>query len=144
SCASCHVPPHAFTDGKPLSEGIARGRRRTPSLLNVAYRRWLFWDGRKDTLWSQALAPIENEVEMGGNRVAAARAVASDPALRAAYEALFGPLPPLDDPARFPVGARPGAEGARDPLDAAWRAMNDEDRLAVDRVFARMGKALEA
>jgi Di-haem cytochrome c peroxidase len=44
-----------WTDGKQLSEGAGVGFRRTPSLWNVAYNRWYFWDGRADTLWSQAL-----------------------------------------------------------------------------------------
>ena len=144
SCATCHVPPHGFTDGKPVSEGLARGTRRTPSLLNVAYRRWLFWDGRKDSLWSQALSPIENDVEMGGNRLAVAHLVASDPDLRGAFEALFGPLPDLGDPARFPPAGRPAADGARDALAAAWSGMKEDDRRVVDRVFARVGKAIEA
>ena len=147
SCASCHVPPHAFTDGKPVSEAIARGRRRTPSLLNVAYRRWFFWDGSKDTLWSQALSPIENETEMGGSRLAVAHLVYSDAKLRGAYESLFGTVPEIRDPARFPPAGRPaapGSSGGDDPLAAAWKGMNDADRFAVDRIFACVGKALEA
>ena len=62
SCASCHVPEQAFTDGKPLFEGLGRGERNTPTLWNVAYQRWFFWDGRADSLWSQALGPLTNPI----------------------------------------------------------------------------------
>ena len=35
----------AWQDGKPVGEGLAQGKRNTPSLLDVRYRRWLGWDG---------------------------------------------------------------------------------------------------
>src|SRR6266542_1271643 len=52
SCASCHDPNAGWTNRKQISEGSALGKRRTPSLWNVAYNRWYFWDGRSDSLWS--------------------------------------------------------------------------------------------
>ena len=52
------------------------------------------------------------------------------------YAALFGPLPPLADAARFPAQGMPG--------DAAWEAMTAADRAAVDRVFVNLGKAIAA
>jgi cytochrome c peroxidase len=154
SCATCHVPVHGFIDGKPVSEGVGKGERRTPPLWNAAYGRWFFWDGRKDSLWSQSLSPIENPVEMGGSRLAAAHLIASDPALRAQYEALFGALPPLEDAARFPASGHPFPDAAaRLPAagnaglgapGAAWDGMTQEDRRAVDVVYARIGKSIEA
>ncbi|MBK7643311.1 MAG: hypothetical protein IPJ19_09700 [Planctomycetes bacterium] len=92
SCATCHVPERAFSDGKPLFEGLGQGQRNTPSLWNAAYQRWYFWDGRADTLWSQALQPIQNPLEMGTSAEQALAHVAGDAQLRAAFEALFGPL----------------------------------------------------
>jgi cytochrome c peroxidase len=115
SCATCHQPEKSFTDGRALSKGAADGRRHTPSLWNVAYNRWLFWDGRADSLWSQALHPIEDPVEMAGSRDAVLAAVSGDRRLRSAYEAVFGPLP---------------AHGASRP--------------EVSRAFANLGKAIEA
>lgn len=92
SCASCHDPALHFTDGKALFEGLGRGERNTPTLWNAAYQRWFFWDGRADTLWSQALGPIQNPLEMGTSPAQALAHVANTPEVRAAFEALFGPL----------------------------------------------------
>jgi cytochrome c peroxidase len=73
SCATCHDPARAFSDGLPRSQGVAEALRNAPTVLNAAHQRWLFWDGRADSLWAQALSPIENPLEMGSNRVRAAR-----------------------------------------------------------------------
>jgi cytochrome c peroxidase len=147
SCATCHDPGRGFADGlelpAPLSaEGVLT--RHTPSLWNAAYGRWFFWDGRADTLWSQALHPTETEEELGGDRTAIARLIHADPVLRADYEQVFGPLPALDDDARFPEHARPVPGDPEHPHRQAWEAMAPPDREAVDRVFAGYGKALAA
>lgn len=67
SCASCHIPGKAFTDGKPIAIGINEqlGTRNTPQLLNVKFNTSFFWDGRQDTLENQALDPILNPREHG-------------------------------------------------------------------------------
>lgn len=168
SCATCHDPAKAFTDGRALPEARAPLRRNVPSLLDVAHQRWLNWDGSADSLWAQALRPIENPAEMGGDRVSVARLVAGDPILRRDYETIFGALPSVIASGSLPERARPAAlpSGllARPPgpdaagaaatdgglrtreaeLTAAWAAMPQEDRAAVDLVFANVGKAIEA
>jgi len=67
SCASCHAPEHAFTDGSPVSTGIKgqRGGRSAPTVINRAYSLAQFWDGRAATLEDQAKGPIANPIEMG-------------------------------------------------------------------------------
>lgn len=147
SCATCHDPALAFTDGKPVAEGRERLHRNTPSLLNVAHQRWLFWDGRIDTLWGQALEPIENPHEMASSRIDVLRYLASTPRLRQEYEACFDSLPPVDDRVRFPPGARPALPTERDPSDemaARWNAMPEADRDLIDRHFANVGRVLAA
>jgi len=145
SCATCHVPDLGFTDGRVVAEGVAEGPRHTPSVWNAGYQRWYFWDGRADTLWGQALQPIENPLELAGSRTAIAHLVLGDPALRAEYEAIFGPAPAdlLDG---LPLHARPAPAPRFEPdaADAAWRALAPETRGAVDTVFARIGKAIAA
>lgn len=67
SCASCHQPAKAFTDGKAVSVGI-NGRttsRSAMSLVNLLWVDRLFWDGRAKTLEEQALLPIQDVREMG-------------------------------------------------------------------------------
>lgn len=102
ACASCHRSDLAFTDGRPLAQGLGTTRRHTPGLLGVAWSPWLFWDGRADSLWAQALGPLMHEDEQG-----------LDPATlkalllrhyREPWEALFGPLAEAD-PARVAVDA---------------------------------------
>jgi cytochrome c peroxidase len=94
----------------------------------------LFWDGRKDSQWAQALGPLESAVEHGGSRGQYAHIVAGFH--KDDYENLFGPLPELS---RIPATAGPVAdESAR----AAWDALSEADRDAVTRVYVNMGKAI--
>lgn len=67
SCATCHQPNRAFSDGKAHATGTASrsGTRNTPSLYNVSYLNSLFWDGRTTSLESQVKAPLLNAVEHG-------------------------------------------------------------------------------
>ncbi len=143
SCASCHQPAHAFTDGRKLAKGLAIGTRNTPTLLDAAFNHWFFLDGRTDSLWSQALQPFENTREFGSDRLAIAHRIADDPALRAAYRQVFGALPPLDDKTRFPAHARPDPDPTN-ALARTWEAMTPADRDAVNRLFSNLGKAIEA
>lgn len=65
ACASCHQSQHYFTDQKALSEGLGQTRRNAPSLLVSAHGPWSYWDGRKDSLWAQALEPLLHPMEQG-------------------------------------------------------------------------------
>ena len=66
ACATCHDPKKGFSNGQRLAEGVdgRKGTRHVPSLINVAYSRPLFWDGRAANLQQQALMPIQNQTEM--------------------------------------------------------------------------------
>jgi|TARA_S200000501_G_scaffold329316_1_gene329835 cytochrome c peroxidase len=141
SCASCHVPEKLFIDGLSLATGgIATSDRKTMTVIGVSVSPWLFWDGRKDSLWSQALEPWESSVEHGGNRAQYARLIAKH--YGDAYQSIFGELPNFDDKARFPLNASPDSP---DPSHkAAWETMSAEDQDAISTVFANMGKAVEA
>jgi len=123
--------------------GLAPGKRNTPTLLNAALNHWYFWDGRADSLWSQALQPLEGPREEGGDRLHIAHVVAADAALSAGYQRIFGKLPPLDDTARFPLHARPDPN-PRSPMARVWRVMAQSDRTEINRVFSNLGKAIEA
>jgi cytochrome c peroxidase len=127
---------------------MGRGKRNVPTLINVAHQRWLTWDGRADSVWAQALAPLEGPLEMGGNRVAVARLISRDKAYRTWYERIFKPLPPLDanriGGPRVPEAAKPMPEAPDDPLNQAWVGMRELDRDRVNQVFANVGKALAA
>src|SRR5262249_61263633 len=92
SCARCHRPELAFTDGLPVAQGVAgrRGTRNTPSLLNVGFAKSLFWDGRRATLEEQATDPFFNAVEHGlPDARALLRRLAEGAELRAAFGRAF-------------------------------------------------------
>jgi cytochrome c peroxidase len=138
SCATCHRPDRAYTDGLKRAKGVAEGQRNTPSVVPAAYGAWYFWDGRRDSQWAQALSPLESAAEHGSSRTAFAYTLFRH--YRAPYEQSFGKMPALS-PARVPERASPlGSEAER----AAWQTMSASDQDAVNRVFANMGKSLAA
>ncbi|MBZ4398322.1 cytochrome-c peroxidase [Myxococcus sp. AS-1-15] len=101
SCESCHTG-EGRTVETPTAEGCGgqRTERNPPTVLNVRHNRWFMWDGRADSLWSQAILPLTNPVEMDSDaEVVRARLQAQD-SYRSRYVELFGADP----------GAEPGPE----------------------------------
>ncbi len=145
SCATCHEPAVAFSDSRAnTSEGIAFTARSSISILNGAYgaageeaQIWQFWDGRRDSQWSQALGPVEDPTEMAGSRSAVALLIYDS--YRDDYEAVFGAIPTLRAADDTPVVA-PGTM----PGDGVWEALSDQDRDAVNAVYVNFGKAIGA
>lgn len=66
SCASCHDPQKGWSNGEAVATGVggAKGGRSAPTIVNSAYYRLQFWDGRAKSLEEQALGPIQNPIEM--------------------------------------------------------------------------------
>lgn len=66
SCANCHDPELNWGDARRVSygEGRQQGNRNAPSLMNIAYSKVFFWDGRASTLEDQASFPIQDTKEM--------------------------------------------------------------------------------
>lgn len=92
SCSSCHDPNRAFSDGKARAIGIGgrRATRNAPSLLNVAYQSTLFWDGRSNSLETQARAPLTNRSEHGlRDEQQVLRIVGMDPQYTAEFTRVF-------------------------------------------------------
>jgi cytochrome c peroxidase len=136
SCASCHDPRRDFQDGTPLAKGVGTTDRRTMPVAGTAHSPFLFWDGRKDSQWAQALGPLESAVEHGGSRAQYAHVIAEH--YRADYERVFGRLPDLR---KVPRSAGPVADaGAR----AAWESLPQDERAAVTQVFVNIGKSIAA
>jgi cytochrome c peroxidase len=88
SCATCHNPDRQFQDDVDLAKGVGTTNRRTMPIAGTAYSPWMFWDGRKDSQWSQALGPLESPVEHGGKRGQYVQVVAARYADQ--YRAVFG------------------------------------------------------
>ena len=96
SCSTCHQPEHAFTDGRALARGFQHraGTRNTPTLINSAYLKSLFWDGRRESLEEQAADPLFNPVEHGlGSHDELLAVVRADAAYKAGFRAAFGVTP---------------------------------------------------
>jgi cytochrome c peroxidase len=91
SCATCHRPERAWTDGRARGQGRAVLDRNTPGLWNVGYHRWFGWDGAGDSLWAQNVRPLLDPLEMDGSARHVAAIIRSDPALACGYARAFGP-----------------------------------------------------
>ena len=163
ACVSCHDPANAFVDtrspSQQLSLGAGWGRRRARSLLDVGQATLLGWDGRHDALYNMAIGALESPVDMNSSRLYVAQQIFQR--YKADYEAVFGPLPPLDDTARFPpvtadqIGCLASVAFTPEPTCtqpphgvpgdfAEFDNMAYADRLAVTQVAVNMGKALGA
>lgn len=141
SCATCHQEERFFTDGLDRSRGLKKTKRGAPTIIGTAYSPWLFWNGRADSHWAQALGPLENKREHGGTRAQYAHILFNNKNYRTAYENIFGVMPDISDKKRFPEHAGPVDDSK---AEDAWDDMTDEDREIVTRIFVNMGKAIAA
>jgi cytochrome c peroxidase len=114
ACATCHEPARDFTDGKEVSVGVGVTPRNAPTIVGAAHNYWFFWDGRKDSQWSQALASLENPLEHNMPRGSVVETIRAHPDLSRDCIAIFGALPAADD------------------------------REGINRTFANVGKAIAA
>ena len=66
SCASCHDPAKGFSNGEQFATGVEgqKGGRNSPTIINSAYGKLQFWDGRAKNLEDQAMGPVQNPIEM--------------------------------------------------------------------------------
>jgi len=98
SCSTCHDAKKAFTDSPlQVSEGISKGgkkltgTRNAPTVVNAAYMKSMFWDGRSPDLEDQALHPFVNPVEMGlKDHEPILKIVRTDPDYAKAFQEVFG------------------------------------------------------
>ena len=95
SCASCHQPSLAFTDGRKKSLGI-EGReaaRNSPTLANVAYHPYYTREGGVPTLEMQILVPVQEHAEFDFNILLIAERLNRMPEYVAASMEAYGILP---------------------------------------------------
>ncbi len=142
SCASCHKPELHFTDALPLAVAAGTAGRHTPTIEGIQQGPWFFWDGRADSLWAQAMGPVESDVEMDSDRTFVAHVIREQYA--AAYEEVFGPLPQAVREGDLPARARPDAGRPEGELHQAWLGMTETQRKAVTEVFVNVSKAIGA
>lgn len=83
SCASCHKPELAFTDGlaKPYSlDNSHLLPRNTPTIINAGFQTRQFLDSRSDILENQLSEVVHNTDEMEGTMQRAVELLSDDPA----------------------------------------------------------------
>lgn len=93
SCATCHQPQHAFTDGRAVAVGVfgRTGTRNAPTLLGAALSPTFFWDGRRDTLEAQIGDPFVSANEHGlRDHEALLTIIRQDPAYLETFRRAFG------------------------------------------------------
>ena len=67
SCAMCHVPEQGFTNNEIKTAVGLEGRsnlRNTPTILNIAFSKFLFHDAREYSLENQVWQPVLAHSEM--------------------------------------------------------------------------------
>lgn len=98
SCASCHAPARAFTDGRAVGQGRVALDRNSPALFNLRHNRWFGWAGQTDSLWAQSIRPILDRRELALTPALLARRVTLDKGLSHGYRQVFGARPGAHTP----------------------------------------------
>lgn len=143
SCAMCHVPEQGFTVNELRTsvgmEGVSL-RRNAPTLLNVAFVRKLFVDGRAASLEVQALKPIVHPDEMANPDLASVmRRIASMAEYRGPFLRAFGSRTPTPARVSAALAAFERTLIAGDSPFDRWRYAGQADALGER---ARRGFAL--
>jgi cytochrome c peroxidase len=106
ACATCHHPQKGFTDQRRTSTGIrgAVGPINSPTVMNSAYAKFQFWNGRADTLEDQSQGPVGNAKEMFGGKAdpweEAILRLRQSPEYVKAFAQVFGHAPTRDSAAK--------------------------------------------
>lgn len=140
SCATCHDPDKGFSDNLKLSEGVDETTRHAPHLYGMNYLTWFFWDGRCDSLWCQAISPLEAPNEMNSSRVEIAHVIARTPEYLEQYEEIFGAFPNTES---WPESAKPSGDGSTE-LEQNWDSMSEVEQYAATEILVNIAKAIAA
>lgn len=91
SCGSCHLPDKGFSDPRRFSVGHdgLKGTRQSMAIMNLAYARNLFWDGRATSLEEQVIDPILSHFEMASDTATVMARLESDPYYAEEFKRVF-------------------------------------------------------
>lgn len=128
SCASCHVTDGQFIPNESIPAANDRKFRTVMPVIGAAYSRYFFWDGRSDSLWAQALAPLENPSEHNISRHDAVAHVIEH------YRPLLALLPDPEGRISRDIDALKGLVGTHEPATSE----------AINRLFVIIGKSIAA
>ncbi|MGW8304948.1 MAG: cytochrome-c peroxidase [Achromobacter pulmonis] len=144
SCASCHQPQRAFTDGLPLAVGEDKlmGRRRSTPLYAAPFAPRLFWDGRAASLKEQVMGPLHDPREMNHDAAGAVARLRETDMYPARFLEAFGGAPA----AQASVASTPASVIDADRLAralAAYVASLRPEKTRFDNVLAGRADALD-
>lgn len=141
SCASCHQPQRAFTDGLPLAVGEDKlmGRRRSTPLYAAPFAPRLFWDGRAASLKEQVMGPLHDAREMNHDAVGAVARLRETDVYPTRFIEAFGKAPAIAVPA--PPAAAVDADRLARAL-AAYVASLRPEKTRFDDFLAGRPEAL--
>jgi cytochrome c peroxidase len=149
SCATCHRPQYAFADTSAISTGVGgkKGKRNTPSAMNLLLDTTFFWDGRARTLEEQALAPIANPDEMNLPVAEAIKRLKRNKKYDAYFKKIFNSEPTAEYLAKAIATFERTLETSDSPFDN-WKFSEDPNAVtdAVKRgftIFNEKGKCVK-
>lgn len=148
SCATCHMPEQGFTDGQDisLSYPTTKNWRNSPTLINVAFYKNLFYDGRVKTLEDQALFPMMSAFEMNQNLDFVEEEIRAVPEYVEAFKKVFGGEPNRERIAMAIASFERTLISLKAPYDRFLRgeksALSDDARKGYE-IFKGKGKCAE-
>jgi len=148
NCGTCHNPEVAFTDELDisLSYPTTKNWRNSPTLVNVANRKYLFHDGRAKSLEEQALFPMMSAFEMNKNLDYLEEHIQSVPEYAAEFKKVFGGEVTRERIAMAIAAFERTLISANTPLDRYLegdaKALSDEAKKGLT-VFRGKGKCIE-
>lgn len=139
SCASCHKPEIAFADNVAISPGVggALGKRNAPSVMNMADRSLMFFDGRAENLVHQVLFPIEDPLEMNLPADEAVRRLRNHKNYAKWFKKIFDEEPSKDNLSRAIAAFEETLETSDTPFDRWMKG----DKTAMSESAVR-GRAI--
>ena len=136
ACMTCHRPENGYQDTEYMTFKLdPEAQHRAPGLLGVALQDWFFWDGRADSLWSQALAVIENPKEVASSRLQAVRHLCAQ--YGKSYPALLKDCQRADLP-DAPLHASPLV------AEEGWQMLSAAQQENINKLFIILGKSIAA
>ena len=148
SCATCHDPEQAFTDGLDiaLSYPTTKNWRNSPTLINVAFQKYLFHDGRTGTLEEQALFPMMSAFEMNQNLDFLEEEIRQVPEYAEAFNKIFSGEPTKERIGMVIASFERTLISQNSPLDRYLngdrKALSENARKGLE-IFTRKGKCAD-
>jgi len=94
ACATCHDIKKGGEDSKPTAIGYLNQENpnhlNSPTVLNTAYSKHLFWDGRASSLREQAKGPMQAPFEMASTPELVEQRVKENPKYQESFQNIFG------------------------------------------------------